>query len=451
MQKTVKKPVSRVRAAACALLFLAALADTSQVLAAETPHDYTFNVSAGGLKFSGQDDLSHSLVYDIRFGYDIVGTSIVDSLGIEGGLSYASATSSKDNTKARAYLMRIDAIYPFLPRKRLVPFLAVGAGGMVIERPTTTEGSPLLAWGGGMKYFLTEYLALRMDVRQNILFNVGSRNDFQYMLGLSFLMDRDTKIRRLPLPPPPPADRKGTAAPAVPIIDFDKPQEPGKKAPEKPAEPETPAQVPLPAAVIAAPIAAVTGLLNQPEQAKAEAPQETVAAAAKPVEAPPQPEPAPQTRVPVKVELAEPFAAPLPDASSQEMIESILCPVDPPATQKQRVLKKPSATIFFDNGSAVIKPQFMTEINRIVAYVKKHPGSEVHIEGHTDRNGTSDRNVDLSRARMISVKQALVKKIGRVKVKLTEQAFGCRLPVESNREEKGRSKNRRATIEVTPP
>lgn len=450
MQESVKKPVSRARGALCALLFLAALADTSRVLAAETPHDYSLNVSAGGLRFSGQDDLRHSLVYDIRLGYDIVGTSIVDSLGIEGGLSYASSTSSKDNTQVRAYLMRIDATYPFLPRKRLVPFLAVGAGGLVLERATKTEGSPLIAYGGGMKYFLTEYLALRLDVRQNILFNVGSRNDFQYMLGLSFLMDRDQKIRRLPLPPPPPAERKGTAAPAVPVIDFDKQQEPGKKAPGKP-EPETPAQIPLPAAVIAAPVAAVTGLLNQPEQPKAEAPQETAAAAAKPVEAPPQPVPAPQTSAPVKVELAEPFAAPLPDAASQEMIESILCPVDPPASQKQRTLKKPSTTVFFDNGSAVIKPQFMPEINRIAAYVKKHPGSEVHIEGHTDRNGTSDRNVDLSRARMNSVRQALVKKIGRVKVKLTEQAFGCRLPVESNREEKGRSKNRRATIEVTPP
>ena len=450
MKMTSKKRQLLIRSAAGAALFVAALTPASQLSAAETPHDYTFTVSAGGLKFSSQDDLSHSPVYDIRFGYDILGTSIVDSLGIEGGLSYAYANSTKDKTSARAYLMRVDAIYPFLPRKRLVPYLAVGAGGMVLQRPTKTDGAPLLAYGGGIKYFLTEYMAMRFDVRQNILFNVGSRNDFQYMLGLSFLLDRDAKIRRLPLPPPPSADKKGSAAPAVPILDFDKPQEPGKKEPEKPAESQPQVQLPLPAAVIAAPIAAVTGLLNQPEQPKAAAPQETVPAAAKPAgEA--QPEAAPQTREPLKVELAEPFAAPLPDAASQEMIESILCPIDPPATQQQRVLKKPSATIFFANGSAVIKPQFASEINRIAAYIKKHPGSVVHIEGHTDRNGTSDRNVDLSRARMNSVRQALLKKIGRVKVKLTEQAFGCRLPVESNREEKGRSKNRRATIEVTQP
>lgn len=461
------------------MLFIAAVTCTaSQVQAADVPYAMTLNVSAGGFKFSGQDDLRDQPVYDIRLGYDIIGTSLADSIGIEGGVSYVSTFSNTDNTPVNAYLMRLDATYPFTPRKRIVPFLAVGAGAMVIDRNKSTESSPLLAYGGGVKYFVQEFVAMRLDVRQNILFDVGSRNEFQYMFGLSFLLDRDKKIRRLPLPPPPPSEKKGGATQAVPTIDYDKlddpsvtkpePEKAPEKAPEKPAEPapepEASVPVPLPVAVVAAPVAAVAGLLNQPQQAEVQpeqkAPQKVAVAEPAP---PPRPEPVrvepppkravpvpPVKEKPVKIEIVNPPAEPVP-APPEEEVESLLCPLDPPAGKKPRVLANPSATVLFDSGSAQVKPQALPEIARIAAYLKKNPNSRVHIEGHTDRVGRPDPNMELSKQRVESVKRSLAQKTGTVQIKVTEKAFGCRLPIQTNRTVKGRAQNRRATIEVTRP
>jgi len=479
MQTPMKEWKTRVKGLTAAMLFIAALTYAhSQSEAAEVPHALTLNVSTGGFKFSGQDDLRQEPVFDLRLGYDIIGHNITDSIGIEGGVSYVSTFSNKDNTPVNAYLVRVDATYPFTPRKRLVPFLAVGAGAMVIDRATSTESSPLLAYGGGIKYFVQEFLAMRLDVRQNILFEVGSRNEFQYMFGLSFLLDRDKKIRRLPLPPPPPVERKGPAAPAVPIIDYDTPETPApvKPPPEKAPEPEIVpgkpvTELPLPAAVIAAPIAAVSGMLSAPEQPKGEAAK----AIAEP--APPEPQPAPQKPKPqpakqklppvepkpepkqVKLPAPAPVAPPAPPAakpvpapaSEVELIESILCPVAPPPGTRPRVLKQPSATVLFDSGSAVVKPQYLSEIGRIAAYVKKNPQSSVYIEGHTDRVGNPGLNMELSKKRVASLKKSLDEKTGGVKVKVMSAAFGCRIPVQTNKSAAGRLKNRRGTLEVTKP
>lgn len=486
MQTPMKEAKARVKSLTAAMLFIAALTCThSQSEAAEVPHALTLNVSTGGFKFSGQDDLRKEPVFDIRLGYDIIGHNISDSIGIEGGLSYVSTFSNTDNTPVNAYLMRVDATYPFTPRKRLVPFLAVGAGAMVIDRATKTESSPLLAYGGGIKYFVQEFLAMRLDVRQNILFEVGSRNEFQYMFGLSFLLDRDKKIRRLPLPPPPPVERKGSAAPAVPVIDYDAPEEPApaktppEKAPAPEVEPGKPVtELPLPVAVVAAPIAAVTGLLSAPEQPKAEAPKAVIEqappkpkpqpakAVAEPAPPRPKPQPAKQKLPPVEpkpepvrrpapapvVPQAPPAVKPVPAPMSEvEMIESILCPVAPLPGTRPRVLRQPSATVLFDSGSAVVKPQYLSEIGRIATYVKKNPQSSVYIEGHTDRVGNPGSNMELSKKRVASLKKSLAEKTGGVQVKVMSAAFGCRIPVQTNKSAAGRLKNRRGTIEVTKP
>lgn len=474
---------------ATALFFVALTYPHSRAAADSISRDLTFNVSAGGFSFAKTDQLRSEPVYDIRIGYDIIGNNITDSIGIEGGVSYVSTFSKKDNTPVSAYLFRVDATYPFFPRKRFTPFFTVGAGGMFMDRDGSMDNAPVLAYGFGMKYFVQEFIAMRFDLRHNILFEIGTRNDFQYMFGLSFLLDRDKKIRRLPLPPPPPVDtKKLPPAPAVPVIDFnEKPAEPvpPPKPPEPEKEPEA-KQEELPLslpAVIAAPVAIAAQALTpsvkpeteipkavaaepaparatvQPESQPAEPAPTIEPPARRPAYTAPEPAPAPAPAEPtapaapleqaVGGHAVEPPAPPPAQVSDEDVVASILCPIAPPAGSTPRVLKEPSAVVLFDSGSAVVKKQFLPEINRIAKYVKKNPGSSVYIEGHADRVGKPGMNMRLSEKRVASVKKSLAQGMGLKKVKVITSAFGCRVPVETNKKAKGRLKNRRATIEVT--
>lgn len=450
-------------------MFLVALTYPHSHAAADSiSRDITFNVSAGGFNFSKKDDLRTEPVFDIRLGYDVLGTNITDSIGIEAGLSYVSTFSKKDNSPVNAYLFRVDATYPFFPRKRIVPFLALGAGGMFMDRGTSMDNAPVLSYGAGLKYFIQEFIAMRLDVRQNILFEIGTRNDFQYMFGLSFLLDRDKKIRRLPLPPPPPSEKKIIPGAGIPTLDFTTEKAMETAAPAKQPEPQAkqvepearPIELPLPAAVIAAPLGMAAQALGEPKVAapKLPAPEPPPARAviepeppvAPPVQAPLEPA-APLEQAIADRIAADSLAPPPPHLPEEEMVASILCPLDPPAGTAPRVLKQPAAVVLFDSGSAVVKKQFLPEIDKIATYVKKHPGSSVYIEGHADRVGKPEMNMKLSQERVNNVKKSLTKGMNLKKVKVVTSAFGCRVPRDSNKAEKGRRKNRRATIEVTKP
>ena len=411
------KGILLVKRAIATFLFLVALAFPTSRARADVPHDVTLNVSAGGFSFASKDQLRSQPAFDIRVGYDIIGNNITDSIGIEGGISYISTQSKTDESSVNAYLFRVDAIYPFFPRKRVVPFFTVGAGAMFMERGDKMDKAPVLAYGFGLKYFVQEFLAMRVDLRHNLLFDIATRNDFQYMFGLSFLLDRDKKIRRLPLPPPPPVPVKPLPpAAALPVIDIQKP------------EPELPLSLP---AVIAAPIAIAIEALTPP------------AAKAVPEPAPP----AQQLANPLPEE-ASPETAQRQALSDEDLVASILCPVAPPPGTNPRALKQPSTTVLFDPGSSVIKKQFLPGIKKLARYVQKNPVKSVYIEGHCDSVGRPEPNMRLSKKRVDTMKKAFTKGLGGKAVKIETSAYGCRVPVDTNETDGGRLKNRRATIEV---
>ena len=67
------------------------------------------------------------------------------------------------------YLYRLDGLYHFRPDTRLVPYLAAGIGGISFD-PDNGKGDDkfLVNYGGGLKYFVKENIALRGDIRHLI-------------------------------------------------------------------------------------------------------------------------------------------------------------------------------------------------------------------------------------------------------------------------------------------
>jgi len=98
--------------------------------------------------------------------------------------------------------------------------------------------------------------------------------------------------------------------------------------------------------------------------------------------------------------------------------------------------------ITFDVGKSTIKPESMTEINRIAQLMKDNPDIKFSVEGHTDNTGTTANNQTLSEARSQAVVNKLIE-MGISKDRLKSAGKGQTSPVADNSTDEGRAKNRR--------
>ena len=148
----------------------------------------------GGYKFSSAHSLDPAPIYGLKLGYDYIGKSLVDSIGIEATANYLSTSSKTDGEKAKAMLFRGDAIYSINPRSKWVPFFALGAGGIFVDKNGARDNSPFLNFGFGLKYYLEDYLAVRADLRQLIVYNnVDTNNDYEFSTGLTYIFGKERK------------------------------------------------------------------------------------------------------------------------------------------------------------------------------------------------------------------------------------------------------------------
>jgi outer membrane protein OmpA-like peptidoglycan-associated protein len=101
---------------------------------------------------------------------------------------------------------------------------------------------------------------------------------------------------------------------------------------------------------------------------------------------------------------------------------------------------------YFDTDKDAVKSESQPTLAEIVKLLKSEPALRLHLVGHTDNQGKSDYNLDLSRRRAASVVAELTSKYGIPATRL--DAFGCGIysPVASNEAEEGRAKNRRVEL-----
>lgn len=102
--------------------------------------------------------------------------------------------------------------------------------------------------------------------------------------------------------------------------------------------------------------------------------------------------------------------------------------------------------IYFDSGKAEIKPESEPALNEIVKLLQADPKLKLYVVGHTDNVGTYDYNVNLSKERADAVVKVLTGKYGIAVSRLLACGDGPAAPVESNRTEEGRAKNRRVEL-----
>ena len=103
--------------------------------------------------------------------------------------------------------------------------------------------------------------------------------------------------------------------------------------------------------------------------------------------------------------------------------------------------------VFFETGSAALRSQSLTELDRLTKLLTESPKLKIQINGHTDNVGDDPINQTLSEARAKAVQDYLLTK-GVAPERLRFKGFGESKPIESNDTLEGRAINRRTEFVV---
>lgn len=118
-------------------------------------------------------------------------------------------------------------------------------------------------------------------------------------------------------------------------------------------------------------------------------------------------------------------------------------PLQPLAANASIVLHN----IFFDSKQYNLKPESVTELNKLVSLLKDNPTVKIEIAGYTDNVGTDKDNQLLSQNRAKAVVSYLTEK-GIPLDRLTAKGYGENDPVATNDTEEGRAANRRTVFRI---
>lgn len=489
-------------------VFLAFLICWGPAYAQVQPGTISVTPYVGGMLFDNEHRLSNSPIYGLRLGYDMTRYFGVEATGNFFSTQYDQALNGVDQgTNGLNY--RLEGIVYLLPQYRLTPFVAAGFGAQTINTPRGMQNTTasVADYGGGLKYFLTDRLALRADVRQLYVFD-NAKKDIEYSLGLSFLFG--TAPKSLAPPPPPPVYtptaltataksesridvtwkevasassyrvyRDGsfltlTSSPSLSNTDLKAATQycytvtalnaDGKESDSSNKDCAT---------TLAAPVIAVS------------APEITATAASERKINVSWQEVAGASSYKVYrdgVFLTSAKAASLGDAglkadarycytvtavdkAGNESVQSnTACATTVAPLGEQRMTAEAAATaalqkqmmekgratinIEFDNGKAIVKPQYHKELKKFADVMKVNPTLKVAIEGHTDNVGAKGSNQKLSLKRAQSVRDYMVKKLGVKGSRLTAKGYGMSKPIATNKTAVGKQKNRRVEAVV---
>ena len=123
-------------------------------------------------------------------------------------------------------------------------------------------------------------------------------------------------------------------------------------------------------------------------------------------------------------------------------------PTPPPAPVREFRTVAVDMLLNFDLDKADIKPEFREELAKTGELMQRHPETTAQILGYADATGSYTYNLRLSRARAMSVRDALSEMFGIDPDRLEVVGYGENYPVASNASEQGRSRNRRVTAYV---
>ncbi|MEY4538751.1 MAG: hypothetical protein RLZZ306_508, partial [Bacteroidota bacterium] len=133
------------------------------------------------------------------------------------------------------------------------------------------------------------------------------------------------------------------------------------------------------------------------------------------------------------------------DNDDEFMVSNVRYAVGAPDTRNKLITEGKLVTrgILFDVNSDKIKPESFGVLKEIGTVLKENPTVKVKIIGHTDSDGDDSKNLDLSKRRAASVKNALSNEFSIEANRLETDGKGETQPSDPNTTPQGKANNRR--------
>ena len=104
--------------------------------------------------------------------------------------------------------------------------------------------------------------------------------------------------------------------------------------------------------------------------------------------------------------------------------------------------------VFFEVNKAIIKPESYPVLDAVYNVLRAYDSIRlVEVQGHTDSDGSDDKNLTLSQDRAESVRQYLIDK-GVMDDRLSARGYGESMPIDTNASDEGKANNRRVEFVV---
>lgn len=334
------------------------------------------------------------------------------------------------------YRYGVECLYHIMPDGPLVPYITLGLGGIHYTKGLDASNDPetyekyesdrfAVDYGAGLKFFLTENIALQADVRHSLSLNSRQdnphhiHNDLLTSFGINFNFGGVTKekppVKIEELPAPAPVDISG---------DSDKDGIPNHldKCPQSPAGVAVDPNGCIPDSDNDGILDYEDHCPGSPEDAKVDSdgcPPDT------------------------DFDGVSDYKDKCPRTPHGAIVGEDGCPS---VTKKTSILLK----LEFDPGQSFIRNKYHKEIKKVADFMKKNSDVTATIIGHTDNIGNRENNIKLSKDRANSVRSYLIKYFGINASRLKAIGYGPARPIASNKTRKGQQRNRRveATFET---
>lgn len=103
--------------------------------------------------------------------------------------------------------------------------------------------------------------------------------------------------------------------------------------------------------------------------------------------------------------------------------------------------------LIFPQGKSTIDQESFQELDELAQMLNENPKMIIQLEGHTDSQGASKANLNLSQARVEAVKKYLIGK-GVSKKRVKTKAFGGTQPLRNEMTPEDRALNRRVEMRI---
>ncbi len=373
--------------------------------------------------------------YGLRGGYNFT-----KNFSLEGLLSYTQVELDTPQWYNQPwqdiYRYGIAGVYHFMPDGRFVPYITLGLGGIHYTKGLDASNDPetyekyesdrfAVDYGAGLKFFLTENIALQADVRHALSLNNRQdnphhiHNDLITSIGVNFNFGGVKKVE-----PPPRSEETPAPAPADISRDTDKDGVPNHldKCPQSPAGVTVDQNGCIPDTDNDGILDYEDHCPGTPEGAKVDndgCPPDT------------------------DFDGVSDYLDKCPNTPQGALVDKNGC-----VTHKTSMLLK----LEFDPGKALIRNKYHKEIKRVADFMKKNSDVKATIVGHTADIGNRENNIKLSKDRANSVRNYLIKNFGINASRIKVIGYGPDRPIASNKTKEGQQRNRRvvATFETVP-